>query len=401
MGTQGTIVHLEHPLEATHGCRFCWMCRHVCPVGHVTHRETLTPHAWALTIDAVSRGTLQWNADSAEVLYSCADCGMCRTHCVTNQPLPDAIAAARAIVAKTGVAPSAVYALHEKLQRWGNPYAERPSAIVVGQTFATAKAGARSVGLFVSDTATFLGRPALESALTLLAEAGIRATPIGVGRSTGLLASSLGFPDTATALARAVLDDVAASGCRELLVLTPGDRYAFERLYRERLDLTWPADVAVKEVTSVLAEAAAEGRLRFRRAAGEGESAAGTAAHASAEANGGVPAYAYHDPCHAPRIERDAAAPRALLRAALGGHEVRLFWREQRAHPCGAIGGLEFTQPDIAARLADARLADAATAGARWLITDDPGCLDHLRGRAASGIEVRGLYELLVEQLAR
>jgi L-lactate dehydrogenase complex protein LldF len=80
-----------------------------------------------------------------------------------------------------------------------------------------------------------------------------------------------------------------------------------------------------------------------------------------------------------------------------------MFWREQRAHPCGAIGGLEFTQPAIASRLADARLEDAASRGAKWVIADDPGCLNHLRGRqsgaAGQGLEVRGLYELLAEQL--
>ena len=76
-----------------------------------------------------------------------------------------------------------------------------------------------------------------------------------------------------------------------------------------------------------------------------------------------------------------------------------MFWREGRAHPCGAIGGLEFTQPAIAARLADARLADAASRGAKWVIADDPGCLNHLRSRKSEGLEVRGLYELLVEQL--
>ena len=80
-----------------------------------------------------------------------------------------------------------------------------------------------------------------------------------------------------------------------------------------------------------------------------------------------------------------------------------MFWREQRAHPCGATGGLEFTQPAIAGRLADARLEDAASRGAKWVIADDPGCLNHLHPSAASagqgGLEVRGLYELLVEQL--
>jgi Fe-S oxidoreductase len=369
---KAVIEHIPHPIEATHGCRYCWMCRHVCPVGHVTHRETHTPHAWALMIDAQSRGTLKWNDDSTNELYACADCGMCRTHCVTDQSLPEAIAEARASVARAGIAPKAVYALHEKLQKWGNPYQEGSSS----------KPAKGEVGVFIGDAAAYLGPQVWEAAIKLLEAAGLKPVPVGVGRSNGVLASSLGFPDTATAHAKAVLSDVAAAGCRELLVLAPGDRYAFERLYRERLNIDWPAGVAVKEVTAVLADAAAAGRLKFRNRTD-------------------APAYTYHDPCHGPRAGANFAAPRALLAAALGAKPaVDMFWREERAHPCGAIGGLEFTQPAIAARLADARLEDAASRGAKWVIADDPGCLNHLRGRAGQGgLEVRGLYELLVEQL--
>jgi Fe-S oxidoreductase len=369
---KAVIEHIPHPIEATHGCRYCWMCRHVCPVGHVTHRETHTPHAWALMIDAQSRGTLKWNDDSTNELYACADCGMCRTHCVTDQSLPDAIAEARASVAKAGIAPKAVYSLHEKLQKWGNPYQEGASS----------KPAKGEVGVFIGDAAAYLGPQVWEAAIKLLEAAGLKPVPVGVGRSNGVLASSLGFPDTATAHAKAVLSDVAAAGCRELLVLAPGDRYAFERLYLERLNIAWPAGVAIKEVTAVLAEVAAAGRLKFRNRTD-------------------APAYTYHDPCHGPRAGHHHAAPRALLAAALGASSaVDMFWREQRAHPCGAIGGLEFTQPAIAGRLADARLEDAASRGAKWVIADDPGCLNHLRGRAGEGgLEVRGLYELLVEQL--
>ena len=85
-------------LATTENCRYCLMCRHVCPVGHVTQLETLTPHGWGLTIASVRRGLLTWNDETVDVLYSCADCGLCRANCVTDQPLPDAIAAARAEV---------------------------------------------------------------------------------------------------------------------------------------------------------------------------------------------------------------------------------------------------------------------------------------------------------------
>ena len=112
----------EPPAPATENCRFCWMCRQVCPVGHVTARETLTPHAWALTIESVKRGQLTWNRETADVMYACADCGLCRSHCVTDQPLPDAIADARADLVGRGVAPEIVADVDRKLRTSANPY---------------------------------------------------------------------------------------------------------------------------------------------------------------------------------------------------------------------------------------------------------------------------------------
>lgn len=357
------------PAATTEDCRYCWMCRHVCPVGHVTKLETHTPHAWALLIASVKRGTLQWNAETADVLYQCADCGMCRTHCVTDRPLPEAIALARAEVAGAGLAPRAVYALRDSLVR-------QATSMPASDT------GRADVALFAGDTTTGVGAASLDAALALLAAAGVRPATIGRGLSNGVVASTLGFPDLAQAQARAVLSEIERAGSRQLLVLSAADRYAFERVFVERLGVAWPEHVVLTEVTTVLADAVAQGRLAFRR-------------------DDKAPSYAYHDPCHAPRIDRDGAVPRTLLSAALGEASARaLFWRAGRAHPCGAVGGLEITQPAIAAQLADARLADATAAGASWLVTDDPSCLRHLQSRSAAGVSVVGLYELLVDHLA-
>ncbi|HEY8549074.1 MAG TPA: (Fe-S)-binding protein [Vicinamibacterales bacterium] len=361
------------PIATTEGCRYCWMCRHVCPVGHVTRRETLTPHGWALTIASVRRGTIRWDAETADVLYQCADCGMCQTHCVTNQPLPDAIAAARAEVAAAGTAPAAVYAAHDVLKTSGNAY---------GEPVAQALQAQGEIGLFISDAAR-RSPETVQAAEALLKAAGIAYVPVGTGRSNGLLASALGFPETAASLGRAILEDVARAGCRTLLVLAPRDRFAFSRLYPERLGLAWPDGVEVVEVTAALADALRDGRLRFRPA--------------------GEPSrpYVYQEPDHAPRVRPDGAGPRALLAAALGeSAERRLFWRDRRAHPTGAVGALPVTHPALAGRLAAARFEDAAAAGASLLVTEDPAALQHLRRHQAGGIEVAGLYELLHARLA-
>ncbi len=64
-------------------CRFCWMCRHICPIGNTTGLERNTSRARALGISLVNRGVY----DISEVIdnvYECACCGACTKECVTG-----------------------------------------------------------------------------------------------------------------------------------------------------------------------------------------------------------------------------------------------------------------------------------------------------------------------------
>jgi Fe-S oxidoreductase len=109
--------------------------------------------------------------------------------------------------------------------------------------------------------------------------------------------------------------------------------------------------------------------------------------------------YAYVDPTHAVRVATRYAAPRKLLAASTTAPAVELFWRQERAHPCGNTA-LQFTTPDLSDRLTLARLEDASQRGAQRVITEDPGCLSHLSQHAPRfGLNVEGLYEALVAHL--
>jgi len=364
-------MQLQSVTETIENCRYCLMCRHVCPVGHVTRRETLTPHGWGLTIASVQRGLLTWNQDTVDVLYSCADCGTCRAHCVTDQRLPDAIAITRAEVAAQNLVPAAAYEVHKALQEWSNPYKKQ-----VPETFN----GQAEIALFVGDDAKYLWPAALESALKLLQAAGVKPMLIGIGRSSGYLASSLGFPETAKMLVQTTLDELKASGARRLLVLTPGDYYAFSGMLNERLDSQWPQGVEIQEVMSLLDEKLSSGVLKFKTSDDKRP-------------------YAYIDPTHSLRIPARYDAPRRLLAAVMStaGHE--LFWRKERAHPCGN-GALQFITPQISNHLTYARLADAQQAGVQIAVTEDAGCLSQLSRHADRfGLHVQGFYELLADHL--
>jgi L-lactate dehydrogenase complex protein LldE len=88
---------------------------------------------------------------------------------------------------------------------------------------------------------------------------------------------------------------------------------------------------------------------------------------------------AYHDACHLLRELGVSEEPRRLLRAA--GADVLELERPDLC--CGFGGTFSVRQPEVSVAMADDKLADAKRTGGEVLVTADPGCLLHLRARAA------------------
>jgi Fe-S oxidoreductase len=364
-------MQIENVIETTENCRYCLMCRHVCPVGHVTRNESHTPHGWGLLIASEKRGLVDWNPTSVETLYGCADCGTCRANCVTDQPLPSAIAAARAEVVGQGKAPPAVAAALERMEKWENPYQEvAPDPVQ----------GSGELAVYVSDEFRFLYPTGLEAALRILSALGEDPALIGGGRNNGYLASSLGHPELAGEFAKRNLEELKTSGAKKLLVLAPGDYYSFQQLYPERLGMEFPSEIELEELIVYLAEKTEGRKLKLKTSKAEGP-------------------YAYLDPTHSVRVPGRFQAPRRLLDSTLPDGRLELFWRMERTHPCGN-GALQFSNPHIASHLDYSRLGDAVQVGAHLLYTEDAGCLHRLNQVAPRfGVQVRGLYEFLADQL--
>jgi L-lactate dehydrogenase complex protein LldE len=72
--------------------------------------------------------------------------------------------------------------------------------------------------------------------------------------------------------------------------------------------------------------------------------------------------------------------PRKLLSSVDG---LRLCELKEPQTCCGFGGFFSVKYPDVSARMADDKIADALSSGAEMLVGGDLGCLMHLAGRMA------------------
>lgn len=66
-------------------CRFCWMCRHICPIGNATGQERNTTRARAMILSMVNRGSVELTPDIMDNIYECACCSACTCDCVAGR----------------------------------------------------------------------------------------------------------------------------------------------------------------------------------------------------------------------------------------------------------------------------------------------------------------------------
>ncbi len=108
----------------------------------------------------------------------------------------------------------------------------------------------------------------------------------------------------------------------------------------------------------------------------------------------------YHDACQSANVLGIHDEPRELLLRIAG---VRLVEMTDSSVCCGFGGTFSFEYPDVAKHILDRKLANVAATGADVVVTDNPGCLTHLRGgldARGRGTKVRHLAEVLWESLA-
>lgn len=148
-------------------CRFCWMCRHVCPIGNATGLERNTARARALGASLVVRGATELQ-EIAKNAYECALCGACTNNCMTGWDPKVFIQELKTEIVLNGVAPNYILSLIQKYQQTGNVYGKTVCSCLNDLFDKKGK-----IGLFVGQDALYNTPELIKKVVELLMKAGV------------------------------------------------------------------------------------------------------------------------------------------------------------------------------------------------------------------------------------
>ena len=149
-------------------CRFCWMCRHICPIGNATGQERNTARARSLGVSLVVRGATELK-EIADNIYECSLCGACTNNCVTGWDPKVFIQEVKTEIVLNGEAPAYIMSLLEKYQATGNVFG-LDACKCLDSLYNT---NSETV-LFVGQDALYKSPESVKNAVALLNKAGVR-----------------------------------------------------------------------------------------------------------------------------------------------------------------------------------------------------------------------------------
>ena len=349
-------------------CRFCWMCRHLCPVQLATGKESNTPRAKGLLVSMFERG-LPMDEGAAEIMYGCLLCNACTDNCVTGFDPPMYIRQARSKAVAEGLAPKYIETLADTLLSGGNLYGA-PAAKVD-------YAGVPETGdvlVWLGQTARYSTPEVAQALFTVLRKAGVPFAALHAEPQSGCaLGDLIGYVEEVRAQAREAAKAIAASGAKTLVVLDTYDAVFF---LHECADFGIELPKVIT-ATAYVAELIAQGKLAPRREA---------------------LAVTYHDPSRLARDLTEHEPARAIL-AAMGCELHEMFQNRQLARCCGsALMGRYW--PDVRAKVAQGRWSDVPRTGVTTLVSACPQSAEALGQAVPEGYQFKDLFVLLSERLS-
>lgn len=348
-------------------CRFCWMCRHICPVAGSTGNEAWTPHARGLMVSMIERGTT-YNAEIAEVMYHCTLCDACANDCVTGYRPSDFTREARTLAVSENIAPPVILDLIDTIHEKGNIWGAR-AADDLFEPFGRLPESAEIL-LFVGQTALGVLPEAAVHAASLLKKAGCDFTMLRDEPPSGAyLAELMGYTGDVQQAAKAAANRISDVSAKTLVILNPADAAFIHDKYPE-----WGLlpGMEIITATAFVTGLIKEGRLCISR----------KALKASLQ-----------EPVKLTR-GLDELAPLQALAEAAGIEQIEMFLNGKFSRCVGTIP-FERYDPKTVREMVRIRCGDARRLGSDIIVTASPDDYYIMSRYATDGIQILDIFDLL------
>ncbi len=354
----------ENAKNIIDNCRFCWMCRHICPIGNATGHERNTARARAFALSMVERGSTELS-EVAENVYECTLCGACTNNCATGFDPKVFIQEAKTDIVLSGLAPDYILSLVEKCISSGNPFGiDMPKELV---------ALYKSEGdiLFVAGVNAAIKAPeCVKTALELIRGAGVDVAFTSLQNTGSALWFLTGKTHETKEAAGAFANGVA--GYKKIVFYDPDD-LAF--ILHEGREWGIKIDAELVSFNSFLLSLIEEGKINIKR-------------------NESV--YTLQDhPSYARELD-DTESGRALISLVGTSYDMLLHGKE--ANLAAQLIMSEY-MPDVMRRVALDRWDNAINMGCKTIVTESPAEYVALKETAPEGYRVISIEEMIIENM--
>ena len=348
-------------------CRFCWMCRHLCPVQLVTGKETNTPRAKGLQVSMIERG-MPMEKDCAETMYQCMLCGACTNDCATGFDPLVFIREARTEANVKGIVPAYVQKVIDRIAETGNMYGAKETKVDF--------AGIPEKGdvlVWLGATARYSTPCVANAFFSILKKAGVAFAALTEEPASGsALGDLMGFVEDVRLQAKKAGEAIAAAGAKKLVVLDSYDAALMRHEYKE-----W--GIELPEI--VTATAFVDGLIKEGKLAPKKEALV----------------VSYHDGSRLARDLDEHQPARDILTAM--GCEIHEMWQNRRLAKCCGSAVVGQFLPELRAKVAANRWNDLLRTDAKVMVAACPQSTEALGATAPEGCEYKDLFLLLDSRL--
>ncbi len=345
-------------------CRFCWMCRHVCPIGNATGLERNTARARAMGASLVVRGATELKEIAGNV-YECTLCGACTNNCMTGFDPKVFVQELKTEIVLNGLAPDYIVKLLENYGASGNVYG-KTACSCLDELYNTDS----ETLFFAGQDAYIMSCESVKNAISLLKDAGVKAS-FTKEQDSG---SALWFLTGKTAETQNVAKKCAEmlNGYKTVIVYDPVDLSLMRHEYKE-----WGVEITANLISfnEYLYSLIESGKIIVKKSNNE---------------------YSLQDNYAYARELDDVVTGRKLIEKVGVIKDMLLIGKE--ANLAGQLIMAEY-MPDVMTQVAKDRWFNAKNMDCKTVVTENPAEYVALKATCPEGYRVISIEEMIKENM--